>query len=247
MSKLYFENYGRYIFLKPQLSFFWKCGSTSAALNSALNILFSPLTYIFRAAETWGFTRYHLKYTIPNEKKLSKLRLSYPFFGLFLVISELGSRFYSEIGDFDFLSVSLFFFAWNHIVSHRQRQHWVFRTIFTTLGPLWYSEVLGLECKAHLALGLKNLHLHLPSFTLDEYLNILQKKKKKKQMHVIFGALVWLHRHHNCLAKAFCVLLHFFQNYLNIHIVIISCIKNRTWCDDWLCLSRKLTLSPWAF
>ena len=121
---------------------------------------------------------------------MSKLRLSYPFFGLFLVISELGSRFYSEIeiGDFDFLSVSLFFFAWNHIVSHRQRQHWVFRIIFTTLGPLWYSEVLGLKCKAHLALGLKNLHLHLPSFTLDEYLNILKKKEEETNACYIWGS-----------------------------------------------------------
>ena len=32
-------------------------------------------------------------------------------------------------------------------------------------------------------------------------------------MHVIFGALVWLHRHHNCLAKAFGVLLHFFPKF----------------------------------
>ena len=176
-------------FFLAAIVIFFRRGSTSAALNSALNILFSPLTYIFWTAFTWGFTRYHLKYTIPNEKRLSKLSLSYPFFGLFLVISELGSRFYSEIeiGDFDFLGISLFFCAWNHIVSHRQRQYWVFRTIFTTLGPLWYSEVLGLKCKAHLALGLKNLHLHLPSFTLDEYLNILQKKRRRNKCMLYLG------------------------------------------------------------
>ena len=36
----------------------------------------------------------HPKYTIPIQKKLSKSRLSDPFFWWFLVISELGSRIY---------------------------------------------------------------------------------------------------------------------------------------------------------
>ena len=38
-------------------------------------------------------------------KNLSKSRLSDPFFGLFLVISEVGSQIYSEFRDFQNLSV----------------------------------------------------------------------------------------------------------------------------------------------
>ena len=51
-----------------------------------------------------------------------------------------------------------------------------------------YSEVLGLKCKAHLALGLKNLYLHLPSFTLDEYLNILKKEEEETNACYIWGS-----------------------------------------------------------
>ena len=42
-----------------------KWGSTSAARNSALKTPYPPLPYIFWTVWTWGFTRYHLKYTIP--------------------------------------------------------------------------------------------------------------------------------------------------------------------------------------
>ena len=58
-------------------------------------------------------TRNHLIYTIPI-KKLSKSRLSDPFLGLFLVISEIGrlqgNQILSVLGDFN---------ALNHFVCHR--------------------------------------------------------------------------------------------------------------------------------
>ena len=45
--------------------------------------------------------------------KIEYIAIEWSVFLHFLVISELG------ISDFDFLSVSFDFFAWNHIVSHR--------------------------------------------------------------------------------------------------------------------------------
>ena len=59
-----------------------KRGSTSAACNLALKTPYPPLPYIFWTVWTWGFTRYHLLYTIPFQK-LSKSRLSDRFLGYF--------------------------------------------------------------------------------------------------------------------------------------------------------------------
>ena len=83
-------------------------------------IFYPPLPHIFWTAWTWGFTRrWHLKYTIHIQKKLSKSRLSDPFFWEFLVISELGSQIYivkSAILGFERF---FWFFVWNEIFSHR--------------------------------------------------------------------------------------------------------------------------------
>ena len=58
------------------------------------------------------------------------------------------------------------------------------------------------------------LKLYIYTFLLSRWtkskISKYSIKKKMKQMHVIFGAPVWLHRHHNCWAKALCVLLQFF-------------------------------------
>ena len=52
-------------------------------------------------------------------KNLSKLRLSDQFFGLYLVISEVGSPDYSESSNFQDLSVVGDFYALYHFVCHR--------------------------------------------------------------------------------------------------------------------------------
>ena len=42
--------------------------TTSAARTSALKTPYPPLPYIFWTVWTWGFTRWHPKYTIPIQK-----------------------------------------------------------------------------------------------------------------------------------------------------------------------------------
>ena len=64
------------------------------ASNSALNTRYPPLPYIFWTLWTWGFTRYHLMYTTPIQK-IEEIAMMLLFFGLFLVISEVGSPDYT--------------------------------------------------------------------------------------------------------------------------------------------------------
>ena len=68
-----------------------KRGSPWAARNSALNTPYPPLPYIIWTLWTWGFNRYHQMYTIPY---LEQIAMKRPAFGLFLVISEVGSQDY---------------------------------------------------------------------------------------------------------------------------------------------------------
>ena len=96
-----------------------KQGSTSAARNSALNTPYPPLPYIFWTAWTWGFTRYHPKYTIPIQK-IEQIAIEWSFFGLFLVISEVGSPVY--IAKSAIFKIWVFlgdFYALNHFECHR--------------------------------------------------------------------------------------------------------------------------------
>ena len=46
---------------------------------------------------------------------------------------------HNKVSNFYFLSAFSDFLAWNHIVSHRYRQHWVFGIIFTLLRALLKS------------------------------------------------------------------------------------------------------------
>ena len=71
--------------------------NVSNRAKSAWSTLYPPLPHIFWTAWTWGFTRRHLKYTIPIQKKWVNRDWVTRFFWQFLVISELGSQIYMVI------------------------------------------------------------------------------------------------------------------------------------------------------
>ena len=65
---------------------------------------------------------------------MRNLQLIDRFLGVFLVIFEVRrSGLYTEISDFQNLSVLNDFYALHHFVCHKYTQNVVFRTIFTTL------------------------------------------------------------------------------------------------------------------
>ena len=75
------------------VDFFWKRGSTSATRYSAFNTP-TPLCYTYSepsGREDSPGSIWNIPYQF---KKMSRLRLSDPFFGLFLVISEARSQIY---------------------------------------------------------------------------------------------------------------------------------------------------------
>ena len=105
-------------FASPKIS---KRGLTSAGRNSALKTPYPPLPNIFWTLWTWGFTRYHLMYSIPIEKIEQiaiELSVFWAFFGDFWGREP---DLHSEFSDFQNLSVFSNFLAWNHIVCHRYR------------------------------------------------------------------------------------------------------------------------------
>ena len=115
--------------------------STSAARNSALNTPYPPLPYIFWTLWTWGFTRYHLTYTIPV-KKIEQIAIEWSaFWATFDDFWGREPRLYSEICDFQNLSVYNQFSASNHIVCHRYKYEKVHNTFFKPLEPLWKSDL----------------------------------------------------------------------------------------------------------
>ena len=98
-----------------------------------------PLPYIFWSVWTWGFTRWHPKYTIPIQK-FEYIAIEWSIFWAFF--GDFWGRepdLHSEFSDFQNLSVFSNFLAWNHIVCHRYRLEKVQNTFFSTLEPLWKS------------------------------------------------------------------------------------------------------------
>ena len=74
-----------------------KRGSTLAAINSTFNTLYPLLPYIFWTLWTWGFIKCHIKYNIMLNipiKKIEQIAIEWLVFGLFLLISEVGSSDY---------------------------------------------------------------------------------------------------------------------------------------------------------
>ena len=70
-----------------------KRGSTWAARNSALKTPYPPLPYIIWTLWTWGFTRYHVLYTIPFSKNWANRDWVIHFLGYFGWFLRSGRRF----------------------------------------------------------------------------------------------------------------------------------------------------------
>ena len=99
---------------------FFETGSSSAGCNSALNTLYPPLPYIFWTSWTWGFTRYHLKYTIPIKKIWANRDwVIVFFFSKFWWFPRSGAKFILQNQLFWFFECFFWFFVWNHIASNK--------------------------------------------------------------------------------------------------------------------------------
>ena len=93
----------------------------SRVSNSAFNIPYPPLAYIFWTAWTWAQLLplvaskiYH------NYKKVEQIVIEWSvFWGVFLVIVGVRSRIYIVKSAIWYFSVHFVFLVWNHIVSHR--------------------------------------------------------------------------------------------------------------------------------
>ena len=83
--------------------FFWNEGQLRHPYFG-LKPLYPPLPHIFWTTWTWGFTRYHLKFTIPIKTWSKSIEWSV-FRGIFSHFWAREPNLYSKFSDFDFLSV----------------------------------------------------------------------------------------------------------------------------------------------